>query len=569
MPGPSADPNETNQATRQVRRTGPITTNPSGSPSANNTNAQTGGGPGQTEPTVALSRGALRAEEMGRVRTTVQVLAGLAGMALFLTPFMGGDPFAKRVFVFGLIWALATMGAMLRNASNPGSYSTHFVGAASVALSIAGTCSVYYMGTFSPAAMIGALGLYIFCLGGSTTWAVALYAALAGPHALFAILFSWGLAPDRGLVRAANMSLIDQIAIQSCVQAIYCVAFVAGRTSRRKLERIVRELEAAARKIAQRDALLNEAKRELQRAVGIGGEGRFTDQIVGSFRLGNVIGRGGMGEVYEGTHVDTQAEAAVKLLQRNVFGDPHTLSRFAREAKAVAALDSPYVVRVIEVPGEDSPIPYLAMERLRGEDLAGMLRREKRLSSRELNKLVTQVGAALDAARKAGVIHRDMKPQNLFLTRSDEGASVWKVLDFGVSKLSGHETLTRDQLVGTPEYMAPEQANGKLIDYRADLYGLAAVLYRCVVSRAPFSDESLPALVHKVVHEMPLRPSVAGRVSLDVEAVLTVGLAKNPDDRFQSGAELAAALTAALDENLSPALRETAAKLALKAPWRE
>ncbi len=522
-----------------------------------------------TERTLELSREALRDEEMARVRVTVQVLVGLGLLVFCLTPFMAGDPFAKLVFLGGLFWASLTMGLMLKNASDAGRYSSHFIGAASMALSVTGTCAVYYFGTFSPAAMIGALGLYIFCLGGSTTWAVSLYAALAIPHLLFATLIIRGIVPDRGMIQASGLSVLNQSALQICVQAVYCIAFLAGRASRGKLEGIVHELEAAARKIAQRDALLYEAKRELERVVWVGGEGRFTDQIVGSFRLGNVIGRGGMGEVYEATHLTTQGEAAIKLLQRGVFGDPQTVARFAREAQAVAALDSPYVVRVIEVPEPDAAIPYLAMERLRGEDLASMLRREKRLSSRELTKLAAQVGAALDTARTAGVVHRDLKPQNLFLTRSDDGASVWKVLDFGVSKLVGHETLTRDQLVGTPEYMAPEQANGLSVDHRADLYGLTAVLYRCLVARAPFTDASLPALVHKVVHEMPPRPSVAGRVSADLEAVLAVGLAKNPDDRFQSGADLANALAAALRDELSPALRDEAARLTSKMPWKE
>jgi len=556
--GPAADnevPSQPEAATRQMRRTSGTTASSTGR--------------GFTEPTIELSREALRDEEMGRVRVTVQVLIGLAFLALCLTPFMDGDPFAKRVFLGGLLWAVLTMGVMLKNASDAGRYSIHFVGAGSVALSVAATCSVYYIGTFSPTAMIGALGLYIFCLGGSMIWAVSLYAALAVPHLLFATLIIWGVVPDRGLIQATGLSVGNQTAIQICVQAVYCIAFLAGRASRGKLEGIVHELEVAARKIAQRDALLNEAKRELERVVWVGGEGRFTDQIVGSFRLGNVIGRGGMGEVYEAVHLETQGEAAIKLLQRSVFGDPHTVARFAREAKAVAALDSPYVVRVIEVPEPNATIPYLAMERLRGEDLAGMLRREKRLSTRELTKLASQVGAALDAARAAGVIHRDLKPQNLFLTRSDDGASVWKVLDFGVSKLLGHETLTRDQLVGTPEYMAPEQASGLPVDHRSDLYGLTAVLYRCLVSRAPFTDASLPALVHKVVHEMPPRPSVAGRVSADLEAVLAIGLAKSPDDRFQSGEELAAAFAAALRDELSPSLRDKAQKLTSKMPWKE
>ncbi len=516
-----------------------------------------------------LSREALRDEEMGRVRVTVQVLACLAVLGFALTPVMGGDPFAQKVFLMGLAWAFLTMTLILRNASDAGHYSIHFVGAGSVALSVASTCAVYYIGTFSPASMIGALGLYIFCLGGSTSWAVALYGALAGPHFLFAMLILWGGMSDRGLVRVGDLAARDQIAIQVCVQAVYCMAFLAGRASRSKLAGIFLNLEVAARKLAQRDALLHEAKRELERVVWIGGEGRFTDQIVGSFRLGNVIGRGGMGEVYEATHVETRNEAAIKLLQRSVFTDPQTLARFARESRAISALDSPYVVRVIETPEPDASIPYLAMERLRGEDLASMLRREKHLSCRELLKLAAQVGSALDTARRAGVIHRDLKPQNLFLTRTDDGASVWKVLDFGVSKLLGQETLTREQLVGTPEYMAPEQANGKPVDHRADLYGLAGVLYRCLVARAPFSDQSLPVLVHRLVHEMPVRPSSVASVSHDVEAVLALGLAKDPDERFQSGAELFAALDAAQRDVLSTALRERAARLTRDMPWRE
>ncbi len=520
----------------------------------------------QTNPSFELSLEALQSEERGRLRVTAQVMLGIACLGLMLTPILGGDPFAKKVFVAGLCSAVVTMALLLRS-SYVSSYNTNMIGAGGVSLAIANTCALYYMGTFSQASMTGALGLYIFCLGGSTGWSLAVYAALAVPHGLLALLIITKVMPDPGLVDAESLSLPDQLALQGCVQAVYAIALIAGRKVRRKLERVFGDLEGATRVIAQRDALLNEAKRELERAVWAFGEGRFTDQIVGSFRLGNIIGRGGMGEVYDAVHVETHEPAAVKLLQRSVVSDPNSMARFAREAKATCSFDSPNVVRVLEVPDDRAPLPYLAMERLRGEDLASMLRREQRLSSRELVELVEQVAGALDEARAAGVIHRDIKPQNLFLARQENASSLWKILDFGVSKLVGHTTLSRDQLVGTPEYMAPEQAAGDNIDHRADLYGLVAVLYRCIVSRSPFTERSLAALLYKVVNHMPPQPSRVARVSGDMEAFLAVGLAKTSNDRFASGTDLAKAFKLAVEGALPNELRMRAGRILETHPW--
>jgi hypothetical protein len=550
------------EPTRQVKRAAPSVPPPS-----------LGSVPPSTSPPstsdLPLSREALRNEEMGRARVTAQVLIAISTLALVLTPLTEGDPFAKRVFVAGLLWTAVPLIAILRIARDAQRYSSNVVGAASLALALSSTAAVYYIGAFSPAGMVGALGLYIFCLGGSPRWSAALYAALAGPHWLLAMGIVWGVVDDRGIVRGDELTQLNRIAVQCLVQAVYAVAYVAGRAARSQLEGVVGGLESAARRIAQRDALLYEAKRELERAVWAGGEGRFTGQIIGSFRLGTVIGRGGMGEVYEAAHLETQQEAAVKLLHRNVFADPETIARFAREAQAAAALDSPYVVRVLEIPEEGTPLPYIAMERLRGEDLASMLRRERKLSSRELVRLAQQVGSAVDAARTACVVHRDIKPQNLFFSRRDEASPQWKVLDFGVSKLIGQGSLTRDQLVGTPEYMAPEQAAGHAVDHRADIYGLAAVLYRCVASRAPFVQDSLPVLVHKVVHEMPPRPSRFARLAPDIEAFLAVGMAKRPEDRYQSGKELAEAFEAATRGELQAVWRERAAIVLARSPWIE
>jgi serine/threonine-protein kinase len=509
---------------------------------------------------------AMRSEERGRLRVTAQVLLGMACLGLILAPVMGGDPVAKKVFVGGLTVAVLTMSLLLRS-SYVAEYNADLIGLGCVSLVLTYWCTLYFIGSASQAAMTGSLGLYIFCLGSSTRWAIVVYAATAIPHASLALAIAYGLVEDRGLVRVGGLPVNDQLALHSCVQAVYAIALLAGRRSRTKLESAFGELEAAARSIAQRDALLNEAKRALERVVHARGEGRFTEQVVGSFRLGTVIGRGSMGEVYEAVHVENDQPAAVKVLHGNMASDADSVSRLAREAKAAASFDSPHVVRVLEVSEEGASVPYLAMERLRGEDLASILRREQRLSTDELVELAYQVGSGLDAARNVGVIHRDIKPQNLFLARRVDALHQWKILDFGVSKVIGHATLTQNQLVGTPEYMAPEQASGEPLDHRADLYSLAAVIYRCVASRAPFMESSLAVLLQKVINRMPTRPGSAARVPAEVEAFLAIGLAKAPADRFESGAELAANFQLALEGRLPAALQARAKAILELTPW--
>jgi len=156
--------------------------------------------------------------------------------------------------------------------------------------------------------------------------------------------------------------------------------------------------------------------------------------------------------------------------------------------------------------------------------------------------LLDQVGRGLEIARLAGVVHRDLKPHNLFL---HEGQT-WKILDFGVSKLLGSEgTLTGEGIVGTPQYMAPEQASGGQVTHLADVYALGAITYRCLTGRAPFKGRDLSELVYQVVHAAPMRPSALGRVSLLVEDVLAIVLAKDPHRRFPSAQAFAQAFLAA------------------------
>ena len=178
-------------------------------------------------------------------------------------------------------------------------------------------------------------------------------------------------------------------------------------------------------------------------------------------------------------------------------------------------------------------------------------------------------GAGLSVAAAKGIVHRDIKPQNLFLAEGGNGAPpTWKVLDFGVSKLADHGgTLTRGHVVGTPGYMAPEQARGQQVDHRADIYALAAIAYRALTGHPPFTGKDVPSTLYDVVYKMPRRPSALVDLPEEVDAVLAIGMAKRPEDRFADGAALADALDAALRGDLPDGLRRRAEALEAVQPW--
>jgi serine/threonine-protein kinase len=347
------------------------------------------------------------------------------------------------------------------------------------------------------------------------------------------------------------------------VCGVYVMAYVTARALRRFSMTSIDELQRATRVTSQRAALMDELRADLERALRVGGPGRHTDQQVGAWKLGIVLGRGASGEVYEAVHVETSEPAAVKLLRRELLADPAQVARFVREARATGALSSPHVVRVIDASVEGADLPYLAMERLTGSTLAEQLRREPRLAPPAVLELVRHIGAGIDAAAAVDLVHRDLKPQNLY--RNDAG---WVILDFGVARLADATgTLTQGGIVGTPAYMAPEQAQSERIDTRADVYALAAVAYRCLTGRQPFTATDTPALLYAVVHTMPARPSARAELPVEVDACLAVGLAKAAEDRFASGGELATALADALGGRVDPALRRRADALVRKHPW--
>jgi serine/threonine-protein kinase len=248
-----------------------------------------------------------------------------------------------------------------------------------------------------------------------------------------------------------------------------------------------------------------------------------------------------------------------------VSGDKSQVRRFLREARIAASIDVPNVVRVVDVAGEDAPVPYIAMELLRGTDLAALLRRKRKLGGDEVVSMLRGIGRGLDAAHASGVVHRDLKPQNLFLTDD----AVWKILDFGVSRvIDVDSSLTRGQAVGTPAYMSPEQARGHEVDKRGDLFALGVLAYRTLVGRPAFTGREVPQILYRVVHAMPPRPSeVAPDLPRALDDVLAVALAKRPAERFESAASLADAIEAALRGELRGELAGRAVQILARTPW--
>jgi len=518
--------------------------------------------------TVASPSDAMRRDEIARVRIFARLMIGLGVFGLAVSPLVGGWGTAKFIFIASVLAVIGAYTALLTLTRNPERYTENLVGVIAQVCALSATGTVYFFGVYSAAPMVVTVGLYVYAMGAGSRWCLITYVHLAVGQAVVAGLVIAEVIPDLGLVQGGYMKLSDQVVLQFCIQFVYFMSYLIARASQTKTLATITELEGAVREIAQRDALLNEARLELERAGWATGPGRFTDQELGSFRLGDVIGRGGMGEIYEAEHLDSGQLAAVKLLQRHVLSNPQHVARFAREANIAAQLKSPYLVKVLEVSDDTAPIPYLAMERLEGDDLATHLRKRRRLTTREVVDLVDQISLGLEAARLGGIVHRDLKPQNLFLAEYPRAKPIWKALDFGVSKLVGHDgTLTRDHVVGTPGYMSPEQARGGDVDHRADVYGLSAIAYRALTGRPLFTGGDVPSILYAVVHRMPQRPSLLFELETDVDDVLAIGLAKKRDERFDTAGELAHALKSASRGRLEHKYRVRAQRLLEANPW--
>jgi len=272
-------------------------------------------------------------------------------------------------------------------------------------------------------------------------------------------------------------------------------------------------------------------------------------QLIGSnLRLSRQLGEGGMGSVWVADHLTLHTQVAVKFISAALAADPEALGRFSREAAASARVKSPHIVQVFDH-GVSEGLPYMVMELLEGEDLAALLERRGTLDPLETAQIVDQACKGLRQAHAAGIVHRDIKPGNIFLT-APGGERFVKLLDFGVAKAEGLETSTKTSAgstVGTPFYMSPEQllARGKP-DARADLWSVAVVAYECMTGRLPFEGDTIAALgVAIYAGTFPL-PSVLGQVrSPALDAWFTRAFARDVNARFATARELADALLAA------------------------
>jgi serine/threonine-protein kinase len=508
---------------------------------------------------------AMRNEEVERTRLFIRMGWAISVATIATVPLLHAPRAMSIAFVAAMSFGIVVSAWYHRAFADPARYTERALVLLAVVCLVNAHVAVLYYGTFTVTPLIVVIGIHFVARTEAERAARWIFATGIALYSMAALAIISGAIPDPGVFASDHpMTTASQLAGAGFVLGTYTLAYVTARSFRRASLRSIESLQRATRLASQREALMDELRLDLERALRAGGPGRYTDHVVGHFRLGAVLGRGAMGEVYDAVHVATGEPAAVKLLRASLLGDPANLARFVREARATSALDSPYVARVLEAAEGDPPsAPYLAIERLHGQTLAEMLRQRPRLPALELVELVRQVGAGLDAASRAGIVHRDIKPANLFRDR------VWKILDFGVAMLAhdGSGTLTQGGIVGTPSYMAPEQAQGRRLDGRADLYALAAVAYRCVTGRHPFSGADTPALLYAVVHKMPLRPGDSAELPPDVDRWFALALAKAPADRFATGDELAGALEAALADALDPKLRRRADVVLRALPW--
>ena len=267
--------------------------------------------------------------------------------------------------------------------------------------------------------------------------------------------------------------------------------------------------------------------RELRRATG----NRYT--------IVKRLGSGGMAHVYLARHASLNRPLVLKVLHRNLAQEPEMRERFRREAEAAARLQHPYICAITDI-GNSGETEYLAMSYYSGGSLADLLTRQRTTTPTLAAAVATQVACGLDYAHRHGVVHRDIKPDNILFDEDGNAA----LTDFGIATTRFHGRLTAvGRAMGTPHYMSPEQAMGRLVDGRSDLYAAGLLLYEMVLGRPPFDGDDSYAVGYKHVHEAPQAPD---QIDPSVPAVLSTiimrCLNKQPAERFDRGLELADAL---------------------------
>ena len=258
-------------------------------------------------------------------------------------------------------------------------------------------------------------------------------------------------------------------------------------------------------------------------------------QTVGRYEITGELGRGAMGVVYKALDPTIGRTVALKTMRLDVHGldAQEMVRRFQNEARAAGVLNHPNIVTIYDA-GEQDGIFYIAMEFIEGTTLHELLAEKRVLATEEVLQLTRQICRGLDYAHSNGIVHRDIKPANIMIT----GNGTVKIMDFGIAKSGGQVTNT-GQVLGTPNYMAPEQVKGRQLDGRSDLFSLGVILYEMLTGEKPFVGQNVTTIIYKIVNENPITPrDLDVTVHPGLSAIVTKALAKAPDDRYQTGADL-------------------------------
>jgi serine/threonine-protein kinase len=286
---------------------------------------------------------------------------------------------------------------------------------------------------------------------------------------------------------------------------------------------------------------------------------------LGKFEIRRVLGNGAMGEVYLGLDPSIGREVAIKTILPSAAAGGDAKERFAREARAAGVLNHPNLVTIYEF-GEDQGVLYIAMEYVKGHDLDELLH-EQSLTRSEALEVLAQVCDGLGFAHRQHIVHRDIKPTNVRVQRDGRRLHA-KVMDFGVAKISNSDMTATGMVMGTVSYMAPEYIRTGKPDPRSDLFAVGVMLYECLSGRRPFSGDTTPTVLYKIVNEAPepIETEKLQGISPAIRPVLDRALAKNPDERFQTAEDLAKALRAAKDPSWMGQLDEATSLLQAAAP---
>jgi serine/threonine-protein kinase len=257
----------------------------------------------------------------------------------------------------------------------------------------------------------------------------------------------------------------------------------------------------------------------------------------GRYEVGAPLGQGGMAEVFRGRDTRLGRDVAIKILRPELAGDPTFLARFRREAQAAASLNHPNIVSVYDT-GDDNGVPFIVMEYVEGRTLREVLRTQGRMLPTRALEIVADVCAALEHAHEQGIVHRDIKPANVMLNAQ----GTVKVMDFGIARAITASTSQMTQtaaVIGTAQYLSPEQARGEHVDARSDVYSTGCLLYELLTHQPPFTGDSPVAVAYQHVREDPTLPSTLNPdVEPAVESVVMKAMAKNPGNRYQTAAEM-------------------------------